>query len=125
MGALFHALGRVESNHRDRAVGAAGEVSRYQLTPANWRRLALPGEAPHREADARRVALRFWDPEFKRYHQATGNWPSYQDCYALWHRPGTFRRVGYRLGSLPAVIQRRCEAFATHAFQFDSRRGPS
>lgn len=37
--ALLTAIAMVESGGNDHVVGAAGEVSRYQITPANWKTL--------------------------------------------------------------------------------------
>jgi hypothetical protein len=110
--AWFRALATVESGGRDHAVGRSGEVSRYQITPANWRRHGGRGLDPTRPAHARAVAQHFWIREVMPYIRATGQRPTTAHAYALWHRPGAFRRVGYRLDALPSLIQRRCHRFA-------------
>lgn len=119
--AHFIALSKVESNHRDDAIGRNGEVSRYQLTPANWRRHALGGEIPSHPAHARRVAERFWREQLDhlRSHRASTDPTSSRaklparDLYALWHRPGAYRRAGGKVSALPARIQQRCAAYAS------------
>lgn len=108
--AWLQALGQVEIGNRDAAIGAAGEVSRYQILPATWQAMAAPGDRPTDARAAGRVARRFWGEHCDRLAVRRAVTP--RDAYALWHRPGLYRRVGYRFDALPAVVQRRCMRFA-------------
>lgn len=57
------ALSSVESSNNDLAVGAAGEVSRYQISPLVWRAYAQPNENPTNANHAKIVALRYINSE--------------------------------------------------------------
>lgn len=57
------ALSSVESGNNDLAVGAAGEVSRYQISPLVWRAYAQPNENPTNANHAKIVALRYINSE--------------------------------------------------------------
>ena len=57
------ALSSVESSNNDLAVGAAGEVSRYQISPLVWRAYAQPNENPTNSHHAKIVALRYINSE--------------------------------------------------------------
>jgi hypothetical protein len=59
MDALIEAIGEVESGNNDQVIGTAGEVSRFQITPALWREhTVLPTSCAHIYANARIVARR-------------------------------------------------------------------
>jgi hypothetical protein len=110
--AHFAALGQIESGGDDHAVGAAGEVSRHQILPAMWRKLARPGDDPTREPDARRVARQLWIEDWRRFIVATGDAPTPSEAYALWAAPTSFRRKGYRFGALSPSFRSKCVRFA-------------
>ena len=92
------ALSQVESGDRDGAVGASGEVSRYQITPQEWRRavhLARAASGGHwaeiTPADslaARIIAFDIWSNRLELFRTEQNRWPSVQELYLIWHRPG-------------------------------------
>lgn len=57
------ALSSVESGNNDLAIGAAGEVSRYQISPLVWQAYAEPNENPTNSHHAKIVALRYINSE--------------------------------------------------------------
>ncbi len=69
------ALSSVESSNNDLAVGAAGEVSRYQISPLVWRAYAQPNENPTNANHAKIVALRYINSELTN---KLANWPDEQ-----------------------------------------------
>ena len=60
---LMAAIAIVESNTNDNAVGAAGERSRYQITPRVWNAYAVRGERPECPSHASRVGVAFINAE--------------------------------------------------------------
>lgn len=120
--AHWHALGVVESGGRDSAVGAAGEITRYQMLPYHWAIHARPGERPDHEPDARRVATQVWNEPVRAFEAAHGRLPLPDEAYALWHRPGSFRQAGYQLRDLPAIVRQRCRRFGALVREFPGDR---
>ena len=95
------ALSQVESGDDDAAIGHDGEVSRYQVTPVEWRRevelLRLKAESqslpftpldPKNPADARIVALQIWGNRLDTFRLAYQRRPNVAELYLIWHRPG-------------------------------------
>lgn len=114
--ACRYALGQVESGGDDRAVGKAGERSRYQVLPSLWGHVVTWHEFGHldpcKEEDAWIVMLAiFSDP---RFIQADFKGSKFTPAalYAIWHRPERFRRSGYRLSGLTVRERERCRRFA-------------
>jgi len=105
------ALGQIESGSQDKAVGKAGEVSRFQILPGMWNgiiyRHGLGSVNSQSEAEAW-VVVKTWLAWNMR--PLTKYRPS--QIYALWHRPDKFRRARYRLSSLTRREQDRCRRFA-------------
>jgi hypothetical protein len=77
----------IESGNNDGAVGAAGEVSRYQIKPAVWRRYA-PAKAdwanPHVALSVARQTMRQRVDAFERDHRRP---PTDFEFYVLWNAP--------------------------------------
>jgi hypothetical protein len=110
---LLEALASVESGGNDRAVGRAGEVSRYQIKPDVWRRAVKAKGWKARDAEAaKRVANAILDERINRFKQATGREPTAREVYALWNAPGVLAQQGWRCERLPKVVRFRCERFA-------------
>ncbi len=88
----WSALSQIESGDKDEAVGAAGEVSRYQIKPEVWRRYAPSGADWARAEDALGVAkevMRQRCVEFERsFHRA----PTDFEFYILWNAPAQVER---------------------------------
>jgi hypothetical protein len=100
---LFHALGQIESGENDRAIGSAGEVSRYQVRPELWRQFARSGEVPTCEPSARRVVTRIMAGRVA----AHGRTVSPFEFYVLWNAP---RQLSKKCVS--SVVRERASRFA-------------
>lgn len=86
------ALSQIESRNNDGAVGAAGEISRYQLRPELWSKYAWPDADWRKPEDALKVAqdlMKARCAEFEReYHRA----PTDLEFYVLWNAPAQIER---------------------------------
>ena len=103
------ALAAIESGGNDHAVGRAGEVSRYQIKPTEWRRAS---SAPLSRATVLSTALAVTRQILNarcaafaaRFHRA----PTDFEFYVLWNAPNQLL-----LGNGPTTIVReRAERFA-------------
>jgi hypothetical protein len=111
--ALRWSLGEVESGNKDHVVGQNREVSRFQITPENWKRLTKwPIEDAKKEMLAWDVVRRFLEYEFSCWHNRNEIKLPVTCIYALWSRPGKFRAAHYRLSALTRREQDRCRRFA-------------
>ncbi len=92
------ALSQVESGDQDAAVGAQGEVSRYQMMPGVVS-AALEKHPDLRgvrlvlgwETDApltRRIALSIWQRRLINFQMVYQRSPTLPELYLCWHRPG-------------------------------------
>jgi hypothetical protein len=123
-GQLLEALATVESGGNDRAVGRAGEVSRYQIKPGVWRRAVEDNGWKASAKDARaakRVANTILEERIKRFKQAVGREPTAREVYALWNAPGLLAQQRWRYERLPQVVRLRCERFAREIAVRESR----
>jgi hypothetical protein len=86
------ALSLIESANNDRAVGRAGEISRYQILKREWR--SVTRSTNYRDpALARQVTLTLIDRRLERFQQIYGRTPTDFEFYALWNAPGqVFKR---------------------------------
>ena len=86
------ALSQIESGDNDHAVGRQGEVSRFQILPAVWRRYAPTNANWKKPADAlsvAKVAMRDRCLAFeRRFHRS----PSDVEFYVLWNAPSQIPR---------------------------------
>src|SRR5271170_7667843 len=76
------ALAMLESGGNDRAVGRAGEVSRYQISPELW-----PGGNPLDAGVALSNAQRIMSPRTSAFEQSHGRAPDDFEFYVLWNAP--------------------------------------
>ena len=86
------ALSLIESGGNDSAVGAAGEISRYQLKPAVWRRYAPANadwEDPGVALAVARKAMSDRTDAFERNHHRP---PTDFEFYVLWNAPAQVLR---------------------------------
>ena len=87
------ALSQIESGDRDRMVGRQGEVSRYQIMPAVWRKecrgfFLLHQTKPELEPLATAVARDLWERRVQEFAAKQRRYPTRFELYLLWHRPG-------------------------------------
>ena len=106
----WSALAAIESGGNDHAVGRAGEVSRYQIKPIEWRRASsAPLSRATVSATALAVARRILDvrcAEFAaRFHRA----PTDFEFYVLWNAPNQLL-LG-RTGTVSTIVRERAERF--------------
>lgn len=87
--AKLDALSQVESGNRDRAVGRAGEVSRYQIMPKVWK--AFGGRNPRDQREARRVARLYLEAQSAAFKLKVRRDPTPCELYMLWNSPRKFR----------------------------------
>jgi hypothetical protein len=106
---LFYALGQIESGENDLAIGAVGEVSRYQIRPELWRRYSSPGMVPIREADARVVVQRILLDRVRSFTARAHRPPTATEYYALWNAPA---QVLGSSASMTRTVAERAERFA-------------
>jgi hypothetical protein len=90
----WSALSQIESGDNDRAVGSAGEVSRYQIKPGLWRRYA-PNDAdwtnPTNALSVARLAMQERCAAFERSMHRP---PTDSEFYILWNAPAQIDRPG-------------------------------
>ncbi|HVU09525.1 MAG TPA: hypothetical protein VHG89_13410 [Verrucomicrobiae bacterium] len=104
------ALSMIESGDNDYAVGAAGEVSRYQIKPEFWHG-GDPSDASTALATARQI-MRARVQAFQRIH---GRAPNDYEFYILWNAPGQVDRPR-------AVVGERARRFENLIKVSDSRQ---
>jgi hypothetical protein len=83
----WSALSQIETRDNDSAVGAAGEISRYQIKPGLWRRYARSDadwKNPEQALAAARELMKERCAAFERtYNRA----PNDFEFYVLWNAP--------------------------------------
>jgi hypothetical protein len=83
-------LSKIESGDNDHAIGKQGEVSRYQITPENWRaaeKRAGRKLDPTEEMTARIVAFDEWSGRLEIFCKVHAMRPTPAQLYLIWHRP--------------------------------------
>ena len=81
------ALSQIESGDNDRAVGAAGEISRYQMRPDLWRRYAQPKSTWVNPQDALGVAREIMRERCRDFEAVYKRPPTDLEFYVLWNAP--------------------------------------
>jgi hypothetical protein len=88
----WSALSQIESGDNDHAVGAAGEVSRYQIKPEIWHRCA-PAGADYTDPDgALSVARQAMQERCATFERKAHRPPTDTEFYILWNAPAQIRR---------------------------------
>jgi hypothetical protein len=100
------ALSMLETGDNDRAVGRAGEVSRYQVLRREWESVTNSVEYADSET-AKAVVLRIMDKRVQSFQATFGRSPTHFEYYGLWNAPAQVlqRRVS-------PVVAERCNRFA-------------
>lgn len=98
------ALSQIESGDSDCAVGAAGEVSRYQMKPQVWRQYAATNADWQKPEDALRTAQEVMKDRCAAFEQMFHRQPTDFEFYVLWNAPGQIRKPG-------KTIRERAERF--------------
>ena len=90
----WNALSQIESGDNDRAVGAAGEVSRYQIKPELWRRYAPTDADCTNPTSALSVARQAMQERGAAFERAMHRPPTDSEFYILWNAPAQIDRPG-------------------------------
>ena len=91
----WSALSMLESGDNDRAVGACGEISRFQIRPELW-----PGGNPNSPQVALVAARQIMLPRVEQFQEAHKRAPTSFEFYVLWNAPWELAHPS------PAVIDR-------------------
>ena len=91
--------------------GGSGEVSRFQIMPAVWRRYSKSREYDNPEV-AWAVAQRILADRAAEFRATTGREPGALELYLLWNKPGHFQAQGYLASRVKADYHQRAERFA-------------
>jgi hypothetical protein len=105
------ALGMIETGNDDGEIGAAGEVSRYQIHPMVWK--AYSRRMDYRNtALAIEVARQHWAKLAAYFVEKAGRQPGDFDMYVLWNTKfGYYARRGFLPERLAAKVRDRAERF--------------
>src|SRR5277367_3705386 len=105
------ALGMIETGNDDREVGAAGEVSRYQIHPTVWKAYSATPNYQNPKA-AIQVAQRHWAWLASYFKEKAGRQPDDFDMYVLWNTKfGYYASHSFLPGRLAAKVRSRAERF--------------
>jgi hypothetical protein len=100
------ALSMLETGDNDRAVGSAGEISRYQVRKLEWR--SVTNSANYTDSEtAKRVMLKIMDKRIQAFKAHFGRNPTDYEFYALWNAPSQAME-----GKISHTVAARCERFA-------------
>lgn len=98
------ALSQLESGDNDSAIGAAREVSRYQVRPDVWERYATPKMNWQAAADALAVAQKIMKERCAEFEQTFRKAPNDFEFYVLWNAPA-------QVGQPAKAVRERAERF--------------
>ena len=90
----WSALSQIESGDDDHAVGAAGEVSRYQIKPEVWQRYAASKADWTNPEAALSVARQAMQERCAAFEHAARRPPTDLEFYILWNAPAQVQRPG-------------------------------
>ena len=93
----WEALSLVESGDNDRAAGADGEVSRYQVKPEMWRQYAPTNADWSDSQGALAVAKTIMQERCAAFERSTHRPPTDFEFYVLWNAPAQVLRPGKRV----------------------------
>jgi hypothetical protein len=100
------ALSMLETGNDDRAIGSAGEISRFQVKKAEWR--SVTNSANYCDSEtAQKVMLQLMDKRIHAFQEHFGRQPTDFEFYALWNAPSQALT-----GRISRKVAARCERFA-------------
>lgn len=107
----FKFLSMVESGDDDRAVGRAGEVSRYQIKKSVWQdHTKLPIASATNPFTAIAVARVIADERCKAFEKKFGRAPTDFEFYVLWNHPATYLYGNFK--GIPKGVFDSADSFA-------------
>lgn len=105
------AIGMLESGNDDRAVGRAGEVSRYQIKPGIWKRYTSLRNYHDIELSSL-VARQYLSDLEADFKKRTGREPTDFDRYVLWNAgPSYYARIGFSSTRVHPVVRERAQRY--------------
>lgn len=105
------AISMIESGNNDRAIGGAGEVSRYQIKPKIWRTFTQV-EAYQNQKIACWVAAQHLSSLEGAFQKRAGRAPSDFDLYVLWNAGYSYyQRIGFSARRVHPIIRERAERY--------------
>jgi hypothetical protein len=108
----LEALSQIETGNNDRAVGGAGEVSRYQIKPWIWRQYS-DSEAYSNRRISTQVAEQHLAGLREIYRKRTRREPTDFDLYVMWNAgPTYYNRIGFAKSRVHPVIRERARRYA-------------
>ena len=87
----WSALSQIESGDNDRAVGRAGEISRYQIKPRVWERYAPPKADWEKPQDSLGVVKNAMQARCRGFERVFHRAPNDFEFYVLWNAPAQIR----------------------------------
>jgi hypothetical protein len=117
----LEALSQIETGNNDRAVGGAGEVSRYQIKPWIWRQYSA-SEAYANRRISTQVAEQHLAELTRIFRKRTRREPTDFDLYVLWNAgPTYYARIGFAKSRVHPVIRERARRYANLREALDER----
>jgi hypothetical protein len=104
------ALSMLETGDNDRAIGRAGEISRYQVLRREWR--SVTNSARYADSEtARTVVLRIMERRIGAFQATFKRAPTDFEYYALWNAPSQVmqRRVSRRVAERSQRFANLCD----------------
>ena len=98
------ALSQIESGNNDLAIGAVGEISRYQIRPEVWAHYAPPNSDWQTPGDALVVAKKLMQERCSDFRRKFQRQPNDFEFYLLWNAPAQVRRPS-------SVVRQRAKRF--------------
>jgi hypothetical protein len=86
------ALAQIESGNNDHALGAAGEISRYQIKPRVWHRYAPLSANWHSAEQSLPIAKAAMRERCANFEHTFGRPPTDFEFYVLWNAPAQIRK---------------------------------
>src|SRR3954464_11467871 len=83
------AMSLIESADNDKAVGAAGEISRYQIKRDVWQRYAEPKANWEKAEDSQEVAKAIMQERCANFEASYKRPPTDREFYILWNAPAS------------------------------------
>ena len=105
------AISMIETGNNDRAIGRAGEISRYQIKPRVWKRYTSSRHYQNTELSTL-VADQYLAHLETTFRTKTGREPSDFDRYVLWNGgPSYYARIGFSATRVHPIIRERATRF--------------
>ena len=116
------ALSQIETRDNDNVIGAAGEISRYQIKPKLWQRYARSGADWKNPAHALAAAQQLMKDRCASFERSYNRPPNDFEFYLLWNAPAqvdrprkAVRERARRYSQLVARDDRRAQATSNSA----------